>query len=80
VGGAGYVAGKRRAQPDQPAAAAPPPTSAPPPQAPAPPPQAPAGGLSPEAVEQLQSLAQLHDQGILTDQEFEQQKAKVLGS
>jgi len=38
----------------------------------------PPGGLSPEAVEQLKSLAQLHDQGILTDQEFEQQKAKIL--
>jgi hypothetical protein len=30
-------------------------------------------------MEQLKSLAQLHDQGILTDQEFDQQKAKVLG-
>jgi hypothetical protein len=36
------------------------------------------GGLSTEAVEQLKSLAQLHDHGILTDQEFEQQKAKIL--
>jgi hypothetical protein len=31
-------------------------------------------------VEQLKSLAQLHDQGILTDQEFDQQEAKVLGT
>jgi hypothetical protein len=36
------------------------------------------GGLAAEAVEQLKSLAQLHDQGILTDREFEQQKAKIL--
>jgi putative oligomerization/nucleic acid binding protein len=59
VGGAGYVAGKRRAQP-------------------APPQPGPA--LTPAEMEQLQSLAQLHDQGILTDQEFDQQKAKVLRS
>jgi putative oligomerization/nucleic acid binding protein len=56
------------------AAPMPPPVSAPPQQPPV------AGGLSHEAVEQLQSLAQLHDQGILTDQEFEQQKAKILGA
>ena len=49
------------------AAAAPPP---------APPP---AGGLSQEAIAQLQQLATLHDQGILTDEEFNAQKAKLLG-
>jgi hypothetical protein len=38
----------------------------------------PPGGLTPEAIEQLKALAQLHDQGILTDQEFDQQKAKIL--
>jgi hypothetical protein len=36
------------------------------------------GALTAEAMEQLKSLAQLHDQGILTDQEFSAQKAKVL--
>jgi hypothetical protein len=36
------------------------------------------GSLSPDAMDQLKSLAQLHDQGILTDQEFDEQKAKVL--
>jgi 4-carboxymuconolactone decarboxylase len=36
------------------------------------------GALTPEAMAQLRSLAQLHDQGILTDQEFNEQKAKVL--
>jgi hypothetical protein len=46
-------------------------------QAAPPPPSAP---LTPAEMEQLQSLAQLHDNGILTDEEFEQQKAKVLGS
>jgi Short C-terminal domain len=64
VGAGAYMAGKRAEQPSPEPAAAP---TAPPP-----------GGLSPEAVEQLKSLAQLHDQGILTDQEFEQQKAKIL--
>ena len=34
---------------------------------------------SPEAIDQLKELAGLHDQGILTDQEFADQKAKLLG-
>ena len=38
---------------------------------------APAG---PDMVEQLQELAKLKDQGILTDAEFSAQKAKILGS
>jgi putative oligomerization/nucleic acid binding protein len=43
--------------------------------------QAPAsqgGGMSDNAIEQLQKLGQLHDQGVLTDAEFEVQKQKVL--
>jgi hypothetical protein len=49
--------------------------------APAPPPAAPApGGMSEQAMNQLKELAQLHDQGILTDEEFAAQKAKILGS
>jgi Short C-terminal domain len=82
VGGGAYMAGKHRERSQQreadqdarlddiesqPAAAAP--------AAAAP---APSGGLSADAMEQLKSLAQLHDQGILTDQEFDQQKAKIL--
>jgi hypothetical protein len=48
--------------------------------APAPAPAAPpAGGMSEEAMNQLKELAQLHDQGILTDEEFAAQKAKILG-
>jgi Short C-terminal domain len=43
----------------------------------APPPQpAPA----PDPIEQLKELAALRDQGILTDAEFEAQKAKILAS
>jgi hypothetical protein len=36
------------------------------------------GGLSPEAIEELKQLAELKDQGILTEEEFEQQKQKLL--
>jgi hypothetical protein len=46
----------------------------------APAPQAPAaGGMSPEVIEQLKQLAQLKDQGVLTEEEFDQQKRKLLG-
>jgi hypothetical protein len=46
----------------------------------APPPAAPApGGLGPDAIAQLQQLASLKDQGILTEEEFAAQKAKILG-
>ncbi len=40
---------------------------------------APAGGMSPEVIEQLKQLAQLKDQGVLTEEEFNQQKQKLLG-
>jgi hypothetical protein len=42
--------------------------------------QAPAGGgaMSESAIDQLTKLAQLHDQGVLTDAEFEVQKQKLL--
>lgn len=43
------------------------------------PPQAAAGGAD-ATIAQLKQLDELRDQGILTDQEFEAQKAKVLGS
>jgi membrane protease subunit (stomatin/prohibitin family) len=32
-----------------------------------------------DATAQLQNLAQLHDQGVLTDEEFAAAKAKILG-
>ncbi|WP_243181221.1 MULTISPECIES: SHOCT domain-containing protein [Arthrobacter] len=47
-------------------------------QQPPPPPPA-AGGISNEALEQLKQLGALKDQGILTEQEFGVQKAKILG-
>jgi hypothetical protein len=42
----------------------------------APPPAAPAQD---DATEELQKLAQLHAQGVLTDEEFAAAKAKALG-
>jgi hypothetical protein len=83
VGGGAYYAGKRRAEAQQremgqearlsglenQAYAAPPPAAAPPQ----------ASGVSSDAIEQLKQLGQLHDQGVLTDEEFAQQKARLLG-
>jgi membrane protease subunit (stomatin/prohibitin family) len=42
------------------------------------PPPAPGAGPSDEAITKLKELAQLKDQGILTQEEFDAQKAKVL--
>jgi hypothetical protein len=51
----------------------------PPPQQYAPPPPAPApAASSDDLIENLQKLGALRDQGILTDAEFEAQKAKLL--
>ena len=50
-----------------------------PPPAAAPPPPAPNQGISPDAMDQLKQLADLKSQGILTDEEFAAQKAKILG-
>ena len=44
------------------------------------PPAPAAGGISDAAIEQLKQLAALKDQGVLTDEEFEQQKRKLLSS
>ncbi|MFL5921129.1 MAG: SHOCT domain-containing protein [Gaiellaceae bacterium] len=83
VGGVAYHAGKRveqgrEADYDRDAriaeleaqqAAAPPQQAAPPPQA----------APQTDVVEQLQKLAELKQQGILTDEEFTAQKQKLLG-
>ena len=42
------------------------------------PPQAPAAAPAPDPIRQLKDLAALHDQGVLTDEEFAAQKAKIL--
>ena len=88
VGGGAYVAGKHMARASDQRAAdeayqddrisqleqqqAPAPQQAPPPQA------APAAGAS--VADQLQQVAALHQQGVLTDDEFAAAKAKLLGS
>lgn len=69
-----HVANKQAAQQDEAGAEDAAQAAAPPAEAPA----APAGGLSEEAVQQLQQLAQLKEQGILTEDEFAAQKAKIL--
>jgi hypothetical protein len=76
VGGGAYYMGKRRAEgqaqaqhADAPAA----PAQAAPTAAPA------GGGMSSDAVQRLQELAELHKQGVLTDEEFAEQKARILG-
>jgi putative oligomerization/nucleic acid binding protein len=88
VGGTAYYAGKRsqegqsreqeqeyRLQELEAQQAAAPPPAAPVPAAPAGP-----SGISNDAIEQLQQLAALKDQGVLTDEEFEVQKRRLLGT
>ena len=48
-------------------------------QAPPQPAPAPAPAAEPDLATQLQQLAQLHEQGILTDEEFSAKKAQILG-
>jgi hypothetical protein len=45
----------------------------------APPPPPPPAAPAADPIAQLKELAQLHEQGVLTDEEFAVQKAKVLG-
>ena len=41
--------------------------------------EAPTGGLSDAAIAQLKELAQLKDAGVLTQEEFDEQKRPLLG-
>ena len=43
-------------------------------------PPAATGGLTHEAMEELKQLGELHEQGVLTDEEFQREKARLLGS
>jgi Short C-terminal domain len=45
----------------------------------APPPAAASGGMSSDVIAQLQQLADLKAQGVLSDEEFTSAKAKLLG-
>jgi putative oligomerization/nucleic acid binding protein len=87
VGGVAYSAGKRReagqqqdaetqARLDDLEAQA---YAAPPPAAPAAAPAPAAGGMTDDTIQQLKDLAALHEQGVLTDEEFTAQKQKILG-
>ena len=40
---------------------------------------APAGGMTDDAIGRLKQLAEMHQAGILTDAEFADQKARLLG-
>ena len=46
----------------------------------APPPAAPAAEPAPDRMEQLKELGELHTSGVLTDEEFAAEKAKILNS
>ena len=39
----------------------------------------PQAAAAPDPIEQLRQLGELHQQGVLTDEEFAAQKAKLLG-
>jgi len=73
VGGAGYYAGKKMQEgreQDQPEE-----EQAQPEEEQA---DQPAGGMSNDMIDQLGKLGQLHEQGVLTDAEFDEQKQKLL--
>jgi Short C-terminal domain len=73
VAGAGYIAGKKVG--DRPGDQ----DGSTDPQAVAPAPaDAPASGISDASIERLKRLAELRDQGVLTDEEFNAEKGKVL--
>jgi hypothetical protein len=46
----------------------------------APPPPPPPAAAAPDPLAQLKQLGELKEQGVLTEEEFAQQKAKILGS
>ena len=74
IGGTAYVAGKAGAR----AGASQAQEAAPQQEYAAPPPAQGGGAMSEESLDQLTKLAALHDQGVLTDAEFEVQKQKLL--
>jgi hypothetical protein len=72
---------QRWAAQDQAAGAAPPPAAQPPPEAAPPPQAAPAQAPSidmSERLAQLSTLSDLKSAGVLTDTEFDEQKARIL--
>ena len=76
VGGGAYMLGKRHAESQEQEQYE---QEAPPQEAPPASPPPSSGGISEDAMARLKELGQLHEQGVLTDDEFAQQKAKLLG-
>ena len=54
--------------------------AAPPPQSAAPPPPPPPADPMQDRLDQLKQLGELKEQGVLSEEEFQQQKAKILNS
>jgi hypothetical protein len=75
IGGAGYVAGKKMGQARDGGSQA---GAADQQVAPSAPVDVPASGISDASIERLKQLGSLHDQGVLTDDEFNAEKQKVL--
>ena len=71
VGAAGYAVGKRAQEPQQEDEAAEVPDEGD---------GSASGGLTDETMEQLRKLAQLKEEGVLTQEEFDQQKRILLDS
>jgi hypothetical protein len=76
VGGGAYYMGKRRAEAQEQAEPAGQGYEPPPPQQPT---GAAPSGPDADAMQRLKDLADLHQQGVLTDEEFAAQKARILG-
>lgn len=68
VGGGAYAMGRRRAEREAEAAEAPMPEAAPA-----------ARGPSSADIERLRELGRLREQGVITEEELAQQKARILG-
>ena len=68
VGGVAYHAGTNTQRAGEPSAPAPAPAAGP----------APTGALSDAAMDQLKQLAELKDSGVLTQEEFDDQKGRIL--
>ena len=80
AGGMGYLFGSNSAQQAQQAPPPPQPYPAYPYQAPPAAMPAPASNADSGNLAKLQLLGQLHESGVLTDEEFAQQKQRILGS
>ena len=79
VGGAGYAVGKHRAQQQEQEQEAQQAAAPQQPQAAEEPAQAGGGGMSEmDRIDALKKLGDLHDSGVLSDQQFEAEKEKLI--